>query len=130
MIPIKVVQVALVVLLPACVSESGLRDEVREATDALERAVDELGDLPQVRAAAERANETADEAQTALEAFREDPSAETRQALKDSARRLEDARDQLDGLLAGVPDAVHDGLRDLIDALTDVRREIESELEG
>jgi ABC-type transporter Mla subunit MlaD len=125
----KVVLVALAVLLSACLSESGLRDEVREATDALDRVVDELGDLPEVRAAAERASDTADEAQAALEAFREDPTAETRQALEDSARRLEDARDQLDGLLAGVPDAVRGGLRDLIDALTDARREIESELE-
>lgn len=129
MTPIKVALVTLAVLLPGCLSESGLRDEVREATDALDRVVDELGDLPQVQAAAERASETADEAQNALEAFREDPSEETRQALEDSARRLEDARDELDGLLEGVPDAVQDGLRDLIDALTDVREEIESELE-
>jgi hypothetical protein len=74
--------------------------------------------------------ETADEAQAALEAFREDPSAETRQALEDSARRLEDARDRLDGLLEGVPEAVREGLRRLIDALTALRREIESELGG
>jgi ABC-type transporter Mla subunit MlaD len=124
------VAVVLTSILTACFAESGLRDEVREATDALDRLIDEVGDLPEVRAAAERAMEAADEAQAALEDFREDPSAETRQALEDSARRLEDARDRLDGLLEGVPEAVREGLRRLIDALTDLRREIESELEG
>ena len=130
MTPMKVALVALTLLLSACLSESGLRDEVRKAADALDRVVDDLGDFPEVQAAAERASDTADEAQNALEAFREDPSAETRQALESSARRLEDARNQLDGLLEGVPDAVQDGLRDLIDALMDVRREIEGELGG
>jgi ABC-type transporter Mla subunit MlaD len=117
-------------LVSGCFAESGLRDEIRGATDALDRLIDEVGDLPEVRAAVDRAMEAADEAQAALEAFREDPSAETRQALEDAARRLEDARDRLDGLLEGVPEAVREGLRRLIDALTDLRREIEREFEG
>jgi hypothetical protein len=128
--PLTVVTLVLCMALGACLSESGLQDEIREAGNTLDRLVEEVGDLPEVRAAADRATETAGEAEAALEAFRDDPSAETRQALEDSARRLENARERLDGLLAGVPEAVRDGLRRLIDALTDVRREIEGELEG
>jgi hypothetical protein len=128
--PLTVVTLVLCMALGACFSESGLQDEIREAGNTLDRLVEEVGDLPEVRAAADRATETAGEAEAALEAFRDDPSAETRQALEDSARRLENARERLDGLLAGVPEAVRDGLRRLIDALTDVRREIEGELEG
>lgn len=68
------VAVVLTAILTACFAESGLREEVREATDALDRLIDEVGDLPEVREAADRAMEAADEAQAALEAFREDQS--------------------------------------------------------
>jgi ABC-type transporter Mla subunit MlaD len=129
-IGIRSVVLAWVLMLVGCFAESGLRDEFREANDALDRLLDDIGDLPEVRAAAEQATDTVGEAEAALEDFREDPSAETRQALEDAARRVDDARDRLDGLLEGVPEEVQEALRDVIDALTDVRRQIESELEG
>ena len=128
--PLTVVTLVLCMALGACFSESGLQDEIREATRTLDTLVDQLGELPEVREAADQASETVDEAQAALEDFRQDPSAETRQALEDSARRLEDARERLDGLLEGVPDQVKDGLRQVIDALTDLRSQIQGELEG
>jgi ABC-type transporter Mla subunit MlaD len=127
---LTVLTLILCAALGACLSESGLGDEVREATRALDTLVDQIGELPEVREAADHASETVDEAQAALENFREDPSAEARQALESSARRLEDARERLDGLLEGVPDQVKDGLRAVIDALTDLRRQIQGELEG
>lgn len=117
-----------IALLGGCLAESGLQDEFREATNTLERLLDEIGDLPEVRAAVERAMDTADEAEAALEDFREDPSAETRRALEDAAQNVEAARDRLDGLLAGVPQTVREALRDVIDALTRIRRDIEREL--
>jgi ABC-type transporter Mla subunit MlaD len=119
-----------IVLLTGCFAESGLRDEFREARNTLDRLVDVIGELPEVRGAADQASETVDEAEAALEEFRDDPSAETRRTLEDSARRLDDARDRLDGVLEGVPDEVQDALREVLDALSDLRREIQGELDA
>jgi vacuolar-type H+-ATPase subunit H len=121
--------VALWVLLTACFAESGLRDEFRDATRAIDDLVEEIDEGDPIREAAERARDTVDEAQAALEAYREDPSAETRQALEDAERRMNDARDRLDRLLEDAPEGIREVLGSVVDALERVRREIRQELD-
>jgi ABC-type transporter Mla subunit MlaD len=115
-------------LASGCFAESGLRDEFREATRALDDLVEQIDDEP-IREAADRARDTVDEAQAALEAFREDPSAETRQALEDAERRLNDSRDSLERLIERAPEQVRGALGEVVDALERIRREIRQELE-
>ena len=116
--------VMLCVLLSACLSESGLKDEFRDAASAIDDLVAELEDEGPVREAANRAKDTVDDAETALDDFRENPSAETRQALEDATRRLDDAAGVLDRLV-DAPDAI----REVLDALTELRNSIDRELE-
>src|SRR5918999_6278020 len=116
------------VTLSGCFGESGLRDEFRQATRALDDLVEQIDDEP-IREAADRARDTVDEAQAALEAFREDPSAETRQALEDAERRLNDSRDDLDRLIERAPEQVRGALGEVVDALERIGREIRQELE-
>jgi len=118
-----------IVLLVGCFAESGLKDEFRDATKTIDSLIDTLGDAPAIRDAAEAAKDAVDESQVALEAFREDPSAETRKALEEAEQHLNDARELLDGSLEGVPEDVRDALREVLDALTGLRREIQGELE-
>ena len=125
----RLVAVALfAALVSGCFAESGLRDEFREATRALDDLVEQIDDEP-IREAADRARDTVDEAQAALEAFREDPSAETRQALEDAERRLNDSRDTLERLIERAPEQVRGALGEVVDALERIRREIRQELE-
>ena len=125
----RLVAVALfAALVSGCFAESGLRDEFREATRALDDLVEQIDDEP-IREAADRARDTVDEAQAALEAFREDPSAETRQALEDAERRLNDSRDSLERLIERAPEQVRGALGEVVDALERIRREIRQELE-
>jgi uncharacterized phage infection (PIP) family protein YhgE len=119
------VAVSSLVLLSACFAESGLKDEFRDATRAIDDLVDELEDEGPVREAAERARDTVDEAEAALEDFREDPSTETRQALEDAKRRLDDSAGALDRLVDQAPDAI----REVLDGLTELRSTIDRELE-
>lgn len=116
------------VTLSGCFGESGLRDEFREATRALDDLVEQIDDEP-IREAADKARDTVDEAQAALEAFREDPSAETRQALEDAERRLNGSRDALDRLIERAPEQVRGALGEVVDALERIGREIRQELE-
>ncbi len=111
-------------LLSSCFAESGLRDEFREATRALDNLVDEIGDEGPIRDWADRARDTVDEAEAALEEFRENPNGETRQALERSERRLNDARDALEHLIERAPEAVRGTLGEVVDALERIRREI------
>jgi ABC-type transporter Mla subunit MlaD len=125
----RLVAVALFAALASgCFAESGLRDEFREATRALDDLVEQIDD-ERIREAADRARDTVDEAQAALEAFREDPSAETRQALEDAERRLNDSRDALERLIERAPEQVRGALGEVVDALERIRREIRQELE-
>ena len=125
----RLVAVALfAALVSGCFAESGLRDEFREATRALDDLVEQIDDEP-IREAADRARDTVDEAQAALEAFREDPSAETRQALEDAERGLNDSRDTLERLIERAPEQVRGALGEVVDALERIRREIRQELE-
>jgi ABC-type transporter Mla subunit MlaD len=125
----RLVAVALFAALASgCFAESGLRDEFREATRALDDLVEQIDD-ERIREAADRARDTVDEAQAALEAFREDPSAETRQALEDAERRLNDSRDTLERLIERAPEQVRGALGEVVDALERIRREIRQELE-
>jgi hypothetical protein len=121
--------IVLSALLVACFGESGLRDEFRDATRAIDDLVEEIDEGDPIREAAERARDTVDEAQAALEAYREDPSAETRQALEDAERRMNDARDRLDRLLEDAPEGIREVLGSVVDALERVRREIRQELD-
>ena len=95
-------------------SESGLRDEVREATEAIDTLIDEIGNSRPIRDAADEARDAVEESRAALEAFREDPNAETRQALLE-ADPLNHARTKLDGALEDAPAAIRESLGDVID---------------
>ena len=94
---------ALTVLLAGCFSESGLRDDVREATRAIDTLIDEIGDSCPIREAAGEARDAVEESRVALEDFRENPSAEARQAVEEAEAHLDDARTKLDGALADAP---------------------------
>ena len=123
------VLLALTVLLVGCLSESGLRDEVREATEAIDTLIDEIGDSGPVRDAAGEARDAVEESRAALEDFREDPNAETRQALLDAEIHLNDARTKLDGALEDAPAAIRESLGEVVDALERIRRSIRQEFE-
>lgn len=126
----RLVAIALsAALVTGCFAESGLRDEFREATRSLDTLIDEISGGGPIREAADRARDTVDEAQRALEAYRENPSAETRQALENAERRLNDARGTLDRLLERAPEAIRETLGRVVDALERVRREIRQDLE-
>ncbi len=64
-----------------------------------------------------------------MEAYRENPSAETRQALEDAERRMSDAREELEGLVDSAPEPIRDAIRTVIDRLTDLRDDVARELE-
>jgi outer membrane protein TolC len=64
-----------------------------------------------------------------LEAYRENPNAETRQALEDAERRMSDAREELEGLVDSAPEPIRDAIRTVIDRLANLRDNIARELE-
>src|SRR5687768_6642034 len=121
--------IVLCVLLSACFSESGLTDEFRDATNAFDDLVEAVGEEGPVREAVARVRDTVDEADAALEAYRENPSDETRQALVDAERRMSDAREELEGLVDSAPEGIRDAIRTVIDRLANLRDDIERELE-
>lgn len=121
--------IVLCVLLSACFSESGLTDEFRDATNAIDDLVDEIEDEGPVREAVARVRDTVDEADAALEAYRENPNDETRQALEDAERRMSDARAELEGLVDSAPEPIRDAIQTVIDRLANLRDDIERELE-
>ena len=119
---------ALTVLLAGCFSESGLRDDVREATRAIDTLIDEIGDSGPIRDAAGEARDAVEESRVALEAFRENPSEETRQAVQEAEAHLTDARTTLEGALEDAPEAVRESLSAVLDALERIRLAIRQEL--
>lgn len=121
--------IVLCVLLSACFSESGLTDEFRDATNAIDDLVEATGDEGPIREAVARVRDTVDEADAALEAYRENPSDETRQALEDAERRMSDARAELEGLVDSAPEPVRDAIGTVIDRLANLRDDIARELE-
>lgn len=121
--------IVLCLLLSACFSESGLTDEFRDATRAIDDLVEAIEDEGPVREAVARVRDTVDEADAALEAYRENPNAETRQALEDAERRMADAREELEGLVDSAPEGIRDAIRTVIDRLSNLREDIERELE-
>ncbi|HEX6580534.1 MAG TPA: hypothetical protein VF195_06665 [Actinomycetota bacterium] len=121
--------IVLCALLSACFSESGLTDEFRDATNAIDDLVDAIGDEGPVREAVARVRDTVDEADSALEAYRENPNAETRQALEDAERRMSDAREELEGLVDSAPEGIRDAIRTVIDRLANLRDDVARELE-
>jgi hypothetical protein len=125
----RLLAIAISALLAACFSESGLQDEFRDATRAIDDLVAEIQDEGPVREATQRVRDTVGEAEAALEAYREDPNAETRRALEQAERRMDDARQELEGLVDSAPVGVRDAIRTVLDRLTDLRRDIEAELQ-
>jgi hypothetical protein len=121
--------IVLCLLLSACFSESGLTDEFRDATRAIDDLVDAIEDEGPVREAVARVRDTVEESEAALEAYRENPNAETRQALEDAERRMSDAREELEGLVDSAPEGIRDAIRTVIDRLANLREDIERELE-
>lgn len=121
--------IVLCALLPACTSESGLTDEFQDATKAIDNLVEAIGDEGPVREAVARVRDTVDEADAALEAYRENPSDETRQALEDAERRMSDARAELEGLVDSAPEPVREAIQTVIDRLANLRDDIARELE-
>jgi hypothetical protein len=121
--------IVLCLLLSACFSESGLTDEFRDATRAIDDLVEAIEDEGPVREAVARVRDTVDEAEAALEAYRENPNAETRQALEDAERRMSDAREELEGLVDSAPEGIRDAIRTVIDRLANLREDIDRELE-
>jgi ABC-type transporter Mla subunit MlaD len=116
-------------LVSGCFAESGLRDEFREATRSLDTLIDEISGGGPIREAADRARDTVDKAQRALEAYRDNPSAETRHALENAERRMNDAKSVLSRLLERAPEAIRETLGRVVDALERIRREIRQDLE-
>ena len=121
--------IVLCALLPACTSESGLTDEFQDATKAIDDLVEAIGDEGPVREAVARVRDTVDDADAALEAYRENPSDETRQALEDAERRMSDARAELEGLVDSAPEPVREAIQTVIDRLANLRDDIARELE-
>jgi uncharacterized membrane protein YccC len=121
--------IVLCLLLAACFSESGLTDEFRDATNAIDDLVDAIEDEGPVREAVARVRDTVDEADAALEAYRDNPNAETRQALEDAERRMSDAREELEGLVDNAPEPIRDAIRTVIDRLANLRDDVARELE-
>ena len=119
----------LCVVLSACFSESGLQDEFRDASRAIDDVVDAIEDEGPVREAVARVRDTVDEADAALEAYRDNPNAETRQALEEAKQHMSDARDELEGLVDSAPEGVRDAIRTVIDRLGNLREDVERELE-
>jgi hypothetical protein len=121
--------IVLSLLLSACFSESGLTDEFQDATRAIDDLVEAIGEEGPVREAVARVRDTVDEAEAALEAYRENPDAETRQALQDAERRMSDARKELEGLVDSAPEGIRDAIRIVIDRLANLGEDIDRELE-
>jgi hypothetical protein len=121
--------IVLCVLLSACFSESGLTDEFRDATNAIDDLVAAIEDEGPVREAVARVRDTVDEAEAALEAYRDNPNAETRRALEDAEQRMSDAREELEGLVDSAPEGIRDAIRTVIDRLANLRDDVARELE-
>ena len=121
--------IVLCLLLSACFSESGLTDEFQDATRAIDDLVAAIEDEGPVREAVAGVRDTVDEAEAALEAYRDNPNAETRQALEGAERRMADAREELEGLVDSAPEGIRDAIRTVIDRLANLRQDIERELE-
>ena len=129
------IAVAVAAALFVGCSEGDLRDLAKDTEQALKDAGQALEDLVgraegPIRQAAERAREAADEARQAADDFRESPSTETRQALRGSERRLDDASRELEGLIDQAPQGVRSAVRRALDSLTELRRRIERQLEA
>ncbi len=129
------IAVSVVTALFAGCSEGDLNDLARDTEQALQNAGEVLEDLADraegpVREAADRAREAAEEARQASDEFRENPTTETRQALRSSKRRLDDVSRELEGLIDQAPQGVRSALRQALDSLTELRRRIQNQLES
>ena len=129
------IAVAVTAALFVGCSEGDLRDLAKETEQALEDAGQALEDLADraegpIRETADRARDAAEEARQASDEFRENPTTETRQALRGSERRLDDVSRELEGLIDQAPEGVRSAVRRALDSLTELRRRIEHQLES
>ena len=128
------VAVTVVSALFAGCGEGDLRDLARDTEQALQDAGDAVEDLAgraegPIREAADRAREAAEEARQASDEFRENPTTETRQALRSSEQRLDDVSRELEALIDQAPRGVRSALRRALESLTELRLHIEEQLE-
>jgi ElaB/YqjD/DUF883 family membrane-anchored ribosome-binding protein len=129
------VVVTVVAALFAGCSEGDLNDLARDTEQALQDAGEALEDLADraegpIREATDRAREAAEEAREASDEFRENPTTETRQALRRSEQRLDEVGNELEGLIDQAPQGVRSVLRQALDSLTELRRHVQSQLES
>ena len=122
----------LLSLLAGC-GRGDLQDLAKDAETALRDAGQELDQLADqakgpVRDAVQGAMDAAADARRAAERFKENPTTETRQALREAETKLDDAMASLRCALDGVPEGVRSAFEDALNALTDLRQRIEREL--
>jgi len=126
--------VTVIAVLFAGCSEGDLNDLAGDTEQALHDAGEALEDLADraegpIREATDRAREAAEDARQASEEFRENPTTETRQALRSSEQRLDDVSRELEALIDQAPQGVRSTLRRALESLTELRLHIEEQLE-
>ena len=124
----------LAALLAGC-SERDLRELTGDTEEALRDVGDALGELAglaegPLRDAADHALDAAEEARQATDEFRQNPSTETRAALRAAKRRLDDASRELEGLVDQAPEGVRSALRQALESLTALRLRIQGDLDS
>jgi ElaB/YqjD/DUF883 family membrane-anchored ribosome-binding protein len=130
-----VLAVTLATSLLAGCSRGELRELAKDTEAAIKDAGDALQDLAgeaqgPLQDAANRARDAAEEARQATEEFRKNPTTETRQALRRAKQRLDDVSRELEGLLDHAPEGVQSALHDALDSLTNLRHQIQRELDS
>jgi ElaB/YqjD/DUF883 family membrane-anchored ribosome-binding protein len=130
-----VLAVAIVASLLAGCSRGDLRELAKDTEAAVKDAGDALLDLAgeaqvPLQDAANRARDAAEEARQASEEFRKNPTTETRQALRSAKQRLDDVSRELEGLLDNAPEGVRSALHHALDSLTELRHQIQRELDS
>ena len=108
-----------------------LRDETEEALHDAGDALSELAGQAEgpIHDSAEQALDVADEARDASREFAENPTTESRQALEAAGRHVDDVQRELEGLVDRAPGGVKDLVQRALDALSDVRRKIDRQLD-
>lgn len=130
---------SLGVMIVATLLAGCSRGDIRELAKDTESAVRDAGAALQELAgkaqgpmqdAANRARDAAEEARQATEEFRKNPTTETRQALRRAKKRLGDASRELEALLDHAPEGIQSSLRNALDSLTELRHQIQRELDS
>ena len=131
----RLIAIALVAALFAGCSQGDLKELGRDTREAVQDAGDALQDLADqargpLRQAVDDAMQAAADAREASREFERNPSKETRQALEDAKNGLDAAGKELEGLVDKAPAGVKDALQRALDALTELRKRIQRELDS